>query len=180
MKGMSEMKKKNELARTTSEPITFPKDLLVPPQTQVQQYEDAVSRSIRELDAAASQLAHGFGIGYSPGMNLDELPQQEKSDLLILLAAAFVSTKRVTLEKINGTWGLVYSYEPGVVRPGNDRGYRVPLRDAPLEIREKFLHRSEEFFRRYLATCQDRLGTMKVAVDAGSRTLALLRNVQLS
>lgn len=170
---------KKDVVPARTEGMAFPKDLLVPPQSQVQLYEDGVSNRIRELDAAASQLARGFGIGFSPGMHLNELHDRTRTDVLEVMVLVLVPTQRISLEKINGNWGLVYSYEPAAIRAANDRGYRGPLRDAPLDVREKFLHRSEEFFRRYLASCEDRLGSMKSAVDAGDKTLALIKSIEL-
>ncbi len=174
------MSKKKALPSGQPTAITFRKDLLVPPATQLQQYEDAVSARVRELDSTASRFAQGFGIGYTPGILLDESLDEETHELLVVFARGLVAKQRVSLEKINGNWGLVYSYEPPVIRTGNDRSFRGPLRDAPLDVREKFLHRSEEFFRRYLASCQGRLTGMKDAVSAGDRTLELLQSIQLT
>lgn len=174
------MTKKKDAAPPQSTAISFPKDLLQSPPTQLQAYEDAVAGRVRELDARASQLARGFGIGYSPGVHLQEAAEYEGTEVLLLLGKMLIPTQRVSLEKVNGNWGLVYTYEPGVVKMGNDRGMRVPLRDAPLDVREKFLRRSEEFFRRYLDSCKDRLAGMKDAVSAGDRTLELLQRIQLT
>ena len=172
--------KKKDIVLANADRMSFPQDLLVPQSSQVQIYEDKVSSRIREIDAAASQLARGFGIGYAPGLYIDGIPERSGKPTLDLLAVAFLPRQRVSLEKVNSAWGLVYSYEPAPMRAANDRALRVPLRDAPLEVREKFLQRSEEFFRRYLATCGDRLGSMKTAVDAGDRTLSLLRSIELT
>ncbi len=171
--------KKNALVPQPA-PFSFPKALLAPPPTQVQQYGDAVSLRIRELEAAASKLAGGFGIGFSPGMLLDEAQEQDNTtDLALMFIKSMMSKQRVSLEKVGGAWGLIYSYEPGIVKIAGDRPHSGPLRDAPLDVREKFLRRSEEFFRRYLSTCGGRLDSMKAAVDAGDTTLELLRSIKL-
>jgi len=55
----------------------------------------------------------------------------------------------------------------------------VPLKDAPLDIRERFLSKSEDFVRAYLKLCEDRLGRMQGAVARADQTLALLGQLQL-
>jgi hypothetical protein len=52
-----------------------------------------------------------------------------------------------------------------------------PLKDAPLDIRERFL--SIDFIRAYLKLCEDRLGRMQGAVAKADETLALLDKLQL-
>jgi len=53
------------------------------------------------------------------------------------------------------------------------------LKDAPLDVRERFLVKSEEFFWAYLKLCEDRLGRMRGAVAKADRTLELLNSLRL-
>jgi hypothetical protein len=59
------------------------------------------------------------------------------------------------------------------------RADAVPLKDAPLDIRERFLSHSKDFIRAYLKLCEDRLGRMQCAVAKADQTLALLDKLQL-
>ena len=56
----------------------------------------------------------------------------------------------------------------------------IALKDAPLDVRERFLVKSEEFFRAYLKLCEDRLGKMKTSVTQADKTLELLSNLRLN
>src|SRR6267143_874960 len=59
------------------------------------------------------------------------------------------------------------------------RSEAVLLKDAPLDVRERFLRRSEEFFREYLKLCEDRLGSMNGSVATADAKFSLLENVLL-
>jgi hypothetical protein len=81
--------------------------------------------------------------------------------------------ERVTLERRAGRWGLYFVR--GAAALGGERGAEaVPLKDAPLDVRERFLLHSEEFFAQYLDLCEERRTRMQRAVAAADRTLALL------
>ena len=161
--------------------FTFPADLVRPPITQVSQYADAINDRVRQLDAAARSLAEGFGIPMSTFV-LNPVASVGSGDNLAVLAMVLQGLvqkeERVSLERKGGRWGLYFTRGAAIVGP--DRTIEtVPLADAPLDVRERFLAKSEDFFREYLKLCEDRLGTMKSSVGAANRTLALLASVRL-
>lgn len=158
--------------------LSFRRELLRPPQAQVTQYEDAVSQRVAALADRAAVLAAGFGIS----MTTYELnpPTKGAGDLALTMLELMVRTpERVTLERRDGRWGLFFTREPSMLQ-GAARPLAVPLKDAPLDVRERFLADSERFFREYLSLCENRLGKMKTAVDAADRTLALLQSITLA
>ncbi len=169
---------------TTGEPqtsaLTFPANLIHPPQSQVTRSEDAVSNRITQLDMWAQKLGEGFGIPFTTFV-MNPLPNEPRTgaEIAVVLLGALVNrAERVCLERRNGKWGLYFTREPAAF--AQDRSSQTsPLRDAPLDIREKFLTLSEEFFRQYLKLCEDRLGTMKKSVDHADRTLGLLSQLRL-
>jgi len=161
--------------------LTFPAHLVHLPKSQVSQYGDAISDRIAQLDGAAQRMAEGFGIPMSTFV-LNPIEVASANDNLAMLSATLQAfthkEERISLERRNGRWGLYFTR--GVALVGNDRTVEtVPLRDAPLDVRERFLARSEDFFREYLSLCKDRLGRMKSSVGAANRTLELLANLRL-
>jgi hypothetical protein len=114
----------------------------------------------------------------TPGVNVGVFPDSPEGPAELVLAL-LAPRQFVALERRRGDWGLWYSFEPGIVKVGNAQPHSVPLRDAPLDVRERFLHRSEQFFRDYLELCRGRLGTMSSAVASGDRTIQLLQNLSL-
>lgn len=161
-------------------PLSLRADLIHPPISQVAHYENMVSERIGQLDLRAAQLAESFGIPFT-GFRLNPLPEMSNETLValtILVESLAHRSERISLERRSGRWGLYFTREPALVAQER-RSETVPLRDAPLDVRERFLQKSEQFFREYLALCEDRLGSMKAAVSDGDRTLALLNNIQL-
>ena len=161
--------------------MSFPADLLYPNQSQVAQHGDAVSERIVRLDLHAQRLGEGFGIPLTdfvlnPPITLD--PKEPTTAALAVLERLIVPEERVSLERKAGRWGL-YFVRGSSYLTREQRTEAVPLRDAPLDVRERFLRRSQEFFRKYLQVCENRLGTMKGAVDAADETIRLLEQVSL-
>lgn len=86
--------------------------------------------------------------------------------------------ERITLERREGRWALFFTRDRAPLDSASAPRSAVPLKDAPLDVRERFLQRSEDFFRAYLALCEDRLGRMKTAILQADRTLALLAAIE--
>lgn len=161
--------------------LQFPPSLLHPPQTQITRYSDSVTDRIERLDLHARRLGEGFGIPYTAFvLNPLALPS-DTSPASIAVAALerfLIREERVSLERRSGRWGLFFVRAPSLVgreAPSEPQ----PLREAPLDVRERFLLKSEQFFREYLELCEDRLGKMKLAVNAADRTVTLLDRVEL-
>ena len=161
--------------------LSFPASLLHPPQSQVTRYSDSVSDRITQLDMHAQRLGEGFGIPLTSFvLNSVALPldSNASSIALVALERLLVREERVTLERRNGRWGLFFSRAPSIV--GRELPSEpVSLREAPLDIRERFLLRSEDFFREYLKLCENRLASMQRSVGAADRALALLKDLRL-
>ena len=64
-------------------------------------------------------------------------------------------------------------------RSGSRRHDPVPLRDAPLEARAKFLRRSESFFRQYFDKAKANLAKPHEAAEIGRRTLDLINSIEM-
>jgi hypothetical protein len=167
---------------STSPGFTFPARLVHPPVSQVQRNEDAVADRIGKLDTYAQQLGQAFGISFT-SFTLNPLtPPTQGSDLATLgyMVSALVGREeRIVLERRSNRWGLFFIREAALIGPHDKKADAVPLKDAPLDVRERFLTKSEEFFRQYLNACGDRLGKMQDCVAKGDRTLALLANIKL-
>jgi len=137
---------------------------------------------VARLDACAEQLGRGFGIPYT-NFELSPIPDDDPMTAnarAVIMALRLLThrAERITLERRGGRWGLYFTREPALVTQER-RAEPVPLRDAPLDVRERFLRRSQEFFRTYLKLCEDRLGTMNSSVETADATLQLLENVSL-
>jgi len=168
-------------AAVSSTAMTFPAALIHPPKSQVALSGDHVTDRIARLDTWAQQLGAGFGITFT-GWELNP-PPVPTTDTGWAIAASVLGAlahrlDRVSLERRGGRWGLYLTREPSVLAQDR-RGETMLLKDAPLDARERFLVRSEEFFREYLKLCEERLGGMRVAVAQADRTLALLESMQL-
>ncbi|MFN0009572.1 MAG: hypothetical protein ACKVXR_16870 [Planctomycetota bacterium] len=168
--------------------LTFPADLVLPPKSQVIQYEDRVTERIVALDTYARELGTGFGIPMT-GFYLNDFPVPDSKidsiPLAVLTVLGTVLTRdieHISMERRDGRWGLYFTRiaNPLVQRQSHSSGGFVPLKDAPLDVRERFLARSEAFFRRYLDQCGDRLASMKGAVDSADRTIAMLASLHLA
>lgn len=162
--------------------LAFPANLLHPPQSQLVRSEDAVSDRIVKLDAWANRLGEGFGISYTSFV-LNPVPSVDDSSSGIVILTAVLATfgqraERVSLERRGGRWGLYFTRDPAALAQDR-KSDTIPLKDAPLDVRDRFLVKSEEFFREYLQLCEDRLGRMKDSVGSADRTLKLLENIQL-
>jgi len=168
-------------AAVSSTAMTFPAELIHPPKSQVALSGDHVTDRIARLDTWAQQLGAGFGITFT-GWDLNP-PPTPTTDNGWAVAASIIGAlahrqDRISVERRGGRWGLYLTREPSVLVQDR-RGETMLLKDAPLDVRERFLVRSEEFFRAYLQLCQERLGRMRAAVAQADRTLALLDSVQL-
>ena len=161
-----------------SRPLTFPRDLFRPPTDQVTQYADQVTDRIVHMDHYAAMLGKSFGIPLTH-WQLNETPVIDERNVFAAFATVLsYQPEFVSLERRKGTWGLYYFRGPAYIKHG-DSAHVAPLKEAPLDARERFLQRSEEFFRAYLQTCEGRLGKMRSAVDAADRTIELLADINL-
>src|SRR6266404_6567338 len=125
--------------------LIFPARLIHPPQSQIARSEDAVSDRVTQLDTWAQQLGQSFGITLTNFVLNPRASVAHKDGLELL--GAFVEAlayreERVSLERRSGKWGLYFTRAPAVM--SQDRNQEtVPLRDAPLDVRERFLIESE-------------------------------------
>src|SRR5260221_2098574 len=114
---------------------------------------------------------------------LNDLPKADPNDTMSVIAAVAIALvtrgERVSLERRQNRWGLFFTRQPALVGQEQRTSETVALKDAPLDVRERFLVKSEEFFRAYLKLCEDRLQKMHVSVSAADKTLALLDNLRL-
>ena len=159
--------------QTQAHGFSLPPELILPSQSQVGKYADGVASRIIQLDERAKSLGERLGISLT-SFKLTEpkqLPGSGGLEAVVNALAILVHREeRVSLERRNGRWGLYFTREPTAME--RDRGAEVmTLRDAPLDVRERFLLRSEDFFREYLALCTDRLGRMKTAIKCGDDTI---------
>lgn len=176
-------RRRHSLAGTSALPtgFTFPAHLLKPQQSQIAQYSDGVSDRIAQLDLHARHLGEGFGIPMT-GFVLNPPPHPHSDDrtavALALLHVLAVREEMVSLERQGGEWGLFFTR--GISLLSRERiSETVRLRDAPLDVRERFLVRSHEFFEHYLKLCEDRLGKMRIAIGVADQTIAHLSSVEL-
>jgi hypothetical protein len=136
--------------------------------------DSAVTAMIEELANHARQLGATYGV------SLKEFPlepsenEPARDDGLALLRKALVPRDLLSLERVHNEWGLWFRASVGGVT-ARDPVSPVKLRDAPLVIRRKFLHRSEAFFDAYFQRVDEGLGESRQAVEAGERTLQKLR-----
>jgi hypothetical protein len=161
--------------------LSFPATLLHPPQSQIARSEDAVSNRIIQLDVWAQRLGEGFGLPFTT-FALNPLPTDFAGDRAATVLAAMASLvhrlERISIERRSGKWGLYFTREPALLTQER-RADPSPLKDAPLDVRERFLSVSEDFFRQYLKLCESRLGSMQTSVTQADRTLQLLANMRL-
>ncbi|MEJ0039280.1 MAG: hypothetical protein WDO68_25035 [Gammaproteobacteria bacterium] len=140
-----------------------------------------MTNRVVQLDTWAHKLGEGFGIPFTT-FSLNPLQNSLNDNGLAVVAAVLSALshrdERVSLERRGGRWGLYFTREPAALTQER-RADAVPLKDAPLDVRERFLGKSESFFREYLKLCEDRLGRMKEAVDSADQTLELLDQLQL-
>ncbi len=160
--------------------LSFPRRLVHPPKSQVARSEDAVTNRIVQLDTHGQQLGEAFGIPFTSFvLNPLTPPSTDITQLAMAVATLLHREERIALERRGGRWGLYFSREAAVVQSYDKKTDPVPLKDAPLDVRERFLVKSEEFFRAYLDLCRNRLEKMHASVAQGDKTLALLRNLPL-
>ncbi len=169
-------------ARPAAPEFTFRADLLKPRQSQISQYADDVTNRITQLDLHARQLGEGFGIPFN-GFVLNPVPDADPANgasvARALLHALAIREERVSLERRSGQWGLYFTR--GISLLSQDRASEtIPLRDAPLDVRERFLVKSRDFFAQYLKLSEDRLGKMRQSVLAADETLRQLGTVRLT
>jgi hypothetical protein len=163
----------------SAEPITFPEDLLRPTPSQLELAQDEVTRVVEQLDERARHY------GTKLGVSMTNFELSESSDALSrsepwqgLVIAMTRNQEFVSLEKRDGRWGLWHTRTPPPLASSGRSVTTVPLRDAPLEARMKFLHKSEQFFREYLERVQQGLGSPQQAAERGKLTLELLDRIK--
>ena len=162
--------------------LTFPAHLVHPPQSQLTRSEDAVANRIVQLDSWAQRLGAGFGISFTTFSLNPVAPAIDSSAsavIMSVLVALSHREERVSLERRAGRWGLYFTREPAALSQDRKVTEAVPLKDAPLDVRERFLTMSEDFMRAYLKLCADRLGQMGSSVTNADRTLELLSRLKL-
>jgi hypothetical protein len=136
---------------------------------------------VDQLDTWAQQLGRGFGIPFT-NFVLNQRPSAVNKEgwevLGAFLEALAYREERVSLERRGGKWGLYFTRAAAAM--SQDRNQEtILLKDAPLDVRERFLIESERFVRSYLDLCEDRLGRMQNSVAQADRTLDLLRGMRL-
>lgn len=166
-------------AATAPAPLTFPQALLRTPPSQLDMAQDEVTKVVEQLDERARHFGTTLGISM-PNFDLNDVANEvSQSEGWIVLAVALTrSPECVSLEKRDGRWGLWYTKVPPVLASSQRPVASVPLRDAPLEARMKFLRKSEEFFREYLKRAEEGLGSPQQAADIGKQTLAMLDRIK--
>jgi hypothetical protein len=160
-------------------PMTFPEDLLRPTPSQLELAQDEVTRVVEQLDERARHY------GTKLGVSMTNFELSEVSDTItrsenwqVLLIAMTRNQEFISLEKRDGRWGLWHTRTPPPLASAGRSVTTVPLRDAPLEARMKFLHKSEQFFREYLERVKQGLGSPQQAAERGKLTLALLDSIK--
>ena len=162
--------------------LTFPARLIQPQQSQLTRSEDAVTNRVLQLDMWAQRLGQAFGISFTNFVLNPRTPPQDSANGLTLLGAFIEALayreERVSLERRSGRWGLYFTRAPAVMSQERSQE-TILLKDAPLDVRERFLIESERFVRAYLSLCEDRLGRMQNSVEHADRTLSLLGAMRL-
>jgi hypothetical protein len=117
-------------------------------------WAEQINDRIAKLDGYAARLGSKYGLGSDPQWLY---PDNE-------------NTEHITLEPVQGNWGLYYH------RHASHEGQKPfsHLRDAPLKVRERFLELAEEFFRQYIDSVETRLQQVKASVAGGDAALAFL------
>lgn len=105
-------------------------------------------------------------------------PTNFRKGIAHVLDRVFQDREWVLLERREGHWRLFYHREAPALGGNTGRSTVVPLRDSPLEIRQRFLEHSEGFFRTYLDTCRERIERMKSALEQADRALAFLEGTE--
>jgi len=130
------------------------------PKSEMATWADQINDRISQLNDYAIRLGNKYGLASTP---------------LLLHSTVTVGTPdsiisdQVTLERHEGNWGLYcHRLVGGVTKQ------IVPLKDAPLAIRELFLQRAEPFFREYLERIESRLEQVKQSVAGGDAALSFL------
>jgi hypothetical protein len=84
--------------------------------------------------------------------------------------------------RVHGRWGLYYYRGPAAFGPSsatNVKPSTVPIKDAPLAVRERFLRHAEAFFSQYIKMAESRLTQVKASVEGGDAALRLLESLKL-
>jgi hypothetical protein len=147
-----------------------------PRDREVGEYEDQVTARIRELDERMARLATASGVAMADFVLEPAEPADaaDEPDIISACIGAFVQRgERVTLERKDRQWGLFFARDAALIGV-RDSAALVPLKDAPLDARVRFLLRSEEFVRVYVERCKERMERMKAALAAADRTLEAL------
>ena len=165
--------------------LTFRAELLRPVPSQLELAHDEVTRVVEQLDERARDLGKALGVSMTtfeinPVAIPETLAKADQSSKALYEAFATLTRSQevVTLEKRDGKWGLWYRHTPSPFVAAGRPATTVPLRDAPLEARMKFLHKSAEFFDAYLKRAQEGLGSPQQAAAAGMRALEMLNNIK--
>lgn len=155
-------------------PLRFPAALLSKTPTQIELACGEVQGTLLALEEGARTLGARLGVRFGP-VELDA-PTYEgvlQPEIPMLVRFLLLRLHQYSLDRIGGQWGLFYtpSYR-GVAGP------TVPLRDAPIEARMRFLDHSPEFFRLYLDASAVQLSAPKAAVARGQEALRLLSDIR--
>lgn len=165
-------------ATPAPEPLTFPQALLRNPPSQLDMAQDEVTKVVEQLDERARHYGGMLGISM-PLFEVSDPPNAAgQSDAMALLVAMTRSAEYVSLEKRDGRWGLWFTRSAPLLGSAQRPAVTSPLRDAPFEVRMKFLRKSDDFFREYLKRSEEALGTPQQAAEMGKQTLAMLDRVK--
>lgn len=114
--------------------LTFQGNLLYPQQSQLTQYEDAVTQRIAQLNAWGQRLGEGFGISFTT-FSLNPVQQDFGNGGLAAVATMLTALtqrdERVSLERRSGRWGLYFTREPAALTQER-KAEAVPLKGCAL------------------------------------------------
>lgn len=135
--------------------------------------DNKVSELIVALTDQARRLGDLYGI---PLKDFQLNPASEPASSGDMSSLVWLLTPRdlVSLERYRGEWGLWFRANVGGLG-ARDPVTPITLREAPLAVRRKFLHRSEEFFNTYLQRVDEGLGESRQACEVGMRALQTLQ-----
>jgi len=134
---------------------------------------DAIDEQIRRIEAAIVTMAEETGAKTELHLHEEQWERWQHGDVTVaqtvLAVVATLGTKLevVKVDRHKGRWGLYY----WTFRLGAPEAPTVLLRDAPLDVRRRFLDRAEEFCRNYAEQAQE-LRRVRAAEEAEREAIA--------
>lgn len=177
------MSNKPTIPRATFDPVLFDKLLAGAPKkptsaTGPATADDAtlrndveIGRVVREIEAEIKKRAMEHSVSWIPGYDLNP-PADPTGPLYAFLVH---TAERVSVEKSNGEWSLVYTREANILDRQQRTAQTTPLRDASLSTREKFLTHAQAFVTKYLDMCRASKNSRNKALHVGAAALDALR-----